>query len=70
MAFVFNQKPVATIKARSTTSTDTFTINGVTTVTTTPLYAATQINKILAIVGKSVGAEGMTRSIYQEAIEE
>lgn len=71
MALAFNFKPVATLKAKSATSTDMFTFAGVTTATTTPLNAATQANKILAIVGKQCAAdENMTRTIVEESVDD
>ena len=70
MASTFNFKPVATLKAQSATSTDMFTFQGVTTANTTPDNAATQINKILGIVGKSATTEKMTRTITEEAVDD
>lgn len=70
MALAFNFKPVATLKAQSATSTDMFTFAGVTTANTTPANAAAQVNKILAVVGKSVVAdEKMTRTSTEEAVD-
>lgn len=70
MAFVFNQKPVATIKARSATSSDTYTINGVTTANTTPANAATQINKLLAVGDQAIaGDEYMSRVYVEEVVD-
>lgn len=71
MASSFNFKPVATLKAQSATdSKDTFTFHGVTTASTTPDNAATQINKILSIIGKSATTEKMTRTITEEATDD
>lgn len=70
MAFVFNSKPVATIKAKDATSTDMYTIYGCTTATTTPVNAATQINKILDIGGLEIAAdEYMSRTITEEVVD-
>ena len=70
MAFVFNQKPVATIKARSATSSDTYTINGVTTANTTPANAAEQINKLLAVGDQAIaGDEYMSRIYVEEVVD-
>lgn len=69
MAFTFQQKPVATIKAKEYDSQNTFTINGVTTDVTTPEAAAEQINKLYAIGGFSVGATGMTHTTVKEAVD-
>lgn len=71
MALTFETKPVATIKATdSVTGTATRTINGVTTASTTPQNAATQINKLLGVAGKGVIAnENMTRVITEEAVD-
>ena len=70
MASTFNFKPVATLKAQSATSTDMFTFQGVTTANTTPDNAATQINKILGLVGKSANTDKMTRTITEEAVDD
>lgn len=70
MAYVFNTKPVATIKAKVTGSTDSVSIPGVTTANTTPANAAAQINKILDLAGKAVTAAGMTRTQTEEAVDE
>ena len=71
MALIFQSTPVATIKGKSTTSTDTYTIRGVTAGVTTVANAATQINKILDIGGKAIaGDENMTRSITEEVIDD
>lgn len=70
MSLVFQQKPVATIKGKATNSQDTYTINGVTTASTTPANAAAQINKILGCVGKSIaGDENMTRVSTEEVVD-
>lgn len=70
MAFVFNQKPVATIKARSATSSDTYTINGVTTANTTSANAAEQINKLLAVGDQAIaGDEYMSRVYVEEVVD-
>ena len=71
MSFAFAFKPVATLKAKSATSTDMLTFHGVTTATTTPVNAATQVNKILEIMGKAVVAdENMTRTITEESVDD
>lgn len=70
MAFVFHSKPVATIKAKdSSSSTTTFTINGVTTDVTTPDAAAEQINKLYNIGGLSVKPDGMLHIEQKEAVD-
>lgn len=70
MAFAFQSKPVATIKAIEADSSKNFTINGVTTDVTTPDAAAVQINKLFAIAGISVGASGMIHIEQKEAVEQ
>lgn len=71
MSFVFQQKPVATIKGKSATSTDTFTINGVAATVTSATDAASQINKLLAVGDKSIAAdEYMTLTQTKEAVEQ
>lgn len=69
MAYAFNEKPVAVIKAKLTGTDNDISVGGVTTGTTTPANAVAQINKILDIAGKSVVADGMTRIRYEEAID-
>lgn len=71
MSFSFKQKPVAVIKGKSATSTDTFTINGVNASCSSATDAATQINKILGICGKAIaGDENMTLTQVKEAVED
>lgn len=70
MALIFQNKPVATIKAKSATGQTMYTINGVTQASTTPANAAVQINKILDIAGFAVAAdENMTRTITEEVVD-
>lgn len=70
MALAFENLVSATIKAKDATSTDMFTIPGVTVGSTTPANAAEQINKLLAIGNKAVVADvNMKRVITQEAID-
>ena len=69
MAYAFTQKPVATIRAKVTNSSDTVTVPG-TNPTSTPDNAKAQIDKILKLVGnKSVTQDGMTRTRQEEAID-
>lgn len=71
MALIFQNKPVATIKAKSATGQTMYTINGVTQASTTPANAAVQINKILDIAGFAVAAdEYMTRTITEEVVDD
>ena len=69
MAYVFNTKPVATITAKQVGDKD-LTIPGVTNATTTADNAATQINKILAVAGREISANGMIRTQVEEAVEQ
>lgn len=69
MAFVFQSKPVAQIKAQEYSSTKTYTINGVTKDVTTPDAAAVEINKLFDIAGLSVGASGMLHIEQKEAVD-
>lgn len=62
----FVNKPTANIKANLTGSSGYINIGGVHTGTDTTENAAAQINKVLAVVGKSVSADKMTRTITQE----
>lgn len=71
MAWVFNDKPVATIKGQLEGSSATMSVNGVTTASITPEAAATQINKLLAIGGKAMVVNAqMARSYSEGAIED
>ena len=70
MSFIFQQKPVATIKGNSTTSSEKFTINGVNASCSSATDAATQINKVLGICGKSIDDEGMTLTQVKEAVDD
>lgn len=64
----FTNRNVAKLTAKYSDSQSTISFQGVTTASTTPENAKAQIDKILAIVGKSVITNGMTRTIVQEAI--
>ena len=68
MALGFNSKPVATIKAKSATGSDMFTVSGCTTGNTTPENAATQINKLLNIGGQSIVADTNMKRIQTEEV--
>lgn len=67
---VFTTKEYAKIQAALTGSTNTITIDGVTSGTTTPENAKTQIDKILRIVGRSVETAKMKQIITKEAAAE
>lgn len=69
MAYVFETKPVATIKAKTVGDSTVINVPGVTTASTTPTNAAAQINKILAVAGKEIGVSGMTRTQVEEAVD-
>lgn len=70
MALIFQTKPNATIKAKSTTG-DTLSIGGVTTGNISPTFAATQINKVLYLGGKAIVADNtMTRTQIEEAVDD
>jgi len=67
---VFTDKESAKIQAQFSDSTNTITIDGVTSGVTTPENAQEQINKILDIVGKSVVTTKMKQIITREAVAE
>ncbi|MBQ3434103.1 MAG: hypothetical protein IJG24_03550 [Selenomonadaceae bacterium] len=70
MAYTFDTKPVATIKAKITGTADSVTFQGTNPAETNPETAAAQINKILnRVKGKTVTADGMTRTRTEEAID-
>ncbi len=62
----FNQKPTAIIWAKDSNG-NLISVDGVTNDATTPENAVAQINKILAIVGNSIVANGMNRIKTEEA---
>lgn len=69
MAYTFNEKPVATIKAKITGTDESVSVQG-TNPTSTPDNAKAQIDKILALTGtKTVDVDGMTRTRSEEAID-
>ncbi len=69
MAWVFDTKQSAVIRAQLSNSTSIISIDGCTTASTTPENAATQINKLLDVGGKSIVVnEKMYRSSTEEAI--
>lgn len=70
MSLVFNIKPTATIKGKSSTG-ESITMAGITTANITPAFAAQQMNKLLDIGDKAIVADkNMTRVQTEEAIEE
>lgn len=62
----FVTKPTATIKANYLGSTGGINLSGVNPTIDTQENAATQINKVLAVVGKSVTTDKMTLVIVKE----
>ena len=67
---VFSEKETAKIQAYLFGTTNTITVDGVTSGATTPENAKAQIDKILNIVGRSVSAAKMRQIITKEAIDE
>lgn len=65
---IFEEKETAKIQAQLSGTTNTITIDGVTSGATTPENAQKQINKILFIVGKSVVTSKMKQIITKEAV--
>lgn len=71
MALMFNTKPVATIKAKKTGSSDFISMGGCTTGSISPEVAAAQMNKILTVVGQSVVADlNMSRTQTEEVVDD
>lgn len=68
MAYIFKEKPVATIKANLAGTGNQITISGVTTGATTGDNAVEQINKVLDIAGKIVVPAGMQRIRVEEVV--
>lgn len=70
MALVFDTKPVATLRGKST-SGDNITLAGVTTASITPANAAAQANKILAIGSQNILADtNMSRTQVEGAVDQ
>ena len=70
MAWIFNTKPVTTVRIQESGTANMFSINGCTNAATTPDNAASQINKLLNIGGKSaIVSHKMERKYSEEVIE-
>lgn len=67
---VFTTKEYAKIQAQMSDSTNTITIDGVTSGETTPENAKAQIDKILNIVGRAVATTKMKQIVTKEAVAE
>lgn len=71
MAYIFETTPTATIKGKSPTSTDEYSLKGINSSLNSATDAATEINKLLAVYGKTIaGDEYMKMTITKEAEEE
>lgn len=73
MAYVFESTGSAKISAVEIIGekmSDRITIPGVTSGTTTPANARNQINKLLAVVKRSIAIAGMKRTLTEEAVNE
>ena len=68
MAFTFQNKPTATIRAKSASSTEILSIAGVNVTENSADTAATQINKLLAIGGLSIVADASMKRITTEEV--
>ena len=68
MAFTFQSKPTATIRAKSADSTDILSVAGVNRNETSGDNAATQLNKLLNIGGLSVVADKNMKKIVTEEV--
>lgn len=62
----FAQKPTAILWAKDTNG-EFHSVNGITTASTTDLNAVAQLNKIFALIGITIVADGMQRIITEEA---
>ena len=68
MAYSFTTTPTATVKAKSATSIDIYTIKGINSSLTSVDDTTSEINKILDIFGKQVVAdENTTMTITKES---
>lgn len=71
MAYEFKTTPTATVKGKSTTSNDEYTLKGINSSVTSATDTATEINKLLAVYGKEIaGDENMKLTIVKESEEE
>lgn len=62
----FSQKPTAIIWAKDSNG-EFHSVKGITTAATTDDNAVAQLNKIFAIIGVTIVADGMQRIITEEA---
>ena len=70
MAWTFNTKQSAAVHAQLADSTNMVIVYGCTTASTTPENAATQINKLLDVGGKSIIVnDKMYRANTEEAVD-
>lgn len=67
---IFEEKETAKIQAQLSGTTASITIDGISANATTPENAKEQIDKVLAIVGKSVETAKMKQIITREAVAE
>lgn len=71
MAFEFKQTPTATVQARSSTSSDTYKLNGINSSMSSATNTAVEVNKILAVFGMEISAdEYMKLTITKDAEED
>lgn len=71
MAYSFQTTPTATVKGKAPNSEDTYSLKGINSSLSSATDAATEINKLLAVYGKSIVAnDAMTMTITKDAEED
>lgn len=71
MAYTFQTTPTATVKGKSPTSTEEYSLKGINSSLSSATDTATEINKLLTVYGKSIaGDENMKMTITKEAEED
>lgn len=71
MAYTFQATPTATVKGKSQTSTEEYSLKGINSSLSSATDTATEINKLLTVYGKTMAAdENMKMTITKEAEED
>lgn len=71
MAYVFQNVAEGTLKGKSSTSTDSYTLKGINSTIDSVNDVVTEANKILAVFGKTMAADDdTTMTITRESIDQ
>ena len=71
MAYSFQTTPTGTIKGKSATSDEEYTLKGINSSVSSATETATEINKLLAVYGKTIAAnDAMKLTITKDAEED